>query len=44
MASAKPLSIAMKKGPVSGLLQVPQGARAAFVLAHGAGAGMNMRS
>jgi len=36
-----PLSIALDDGQrISGLLQVPPGARAGFVFAHGAGAGM----
>ena len=38
---AKPISIAVADGvSVSGLLQTPQHARACYVLAHGAGAGM----
>jgi predicted alpha/beta-hydrolase family hydrolase len=37
-----PVSIALDSGArVSGLLQAPPGARACYVLAHGAGAGMN---
>jgi uncharacterized protein len=41
-ASAQPIVIACEgSGTVSGLLQTPRGARAALVLAHGAGAGMN---
>ncbi len=37
----KPVSIALDDGAgVSGLLQAPPGARACYVLAHGAGAGM----
>lgn len=39
--TAKPLTIAVGDGiEVSGLLQLPQRARACYVLAHGAGAGM----
>jgi len=37
---ARPVAIAVDDGRVSGLLQAPPGARACFVLAHGAGAGM----
>ena len=38
---AKPITIAVGSDTrVSGLLQVPPGARAGYVLAHGAGAGM----
>jgi uncharacterized protein len=41
VATAKPLTIAVGDGVgVSGLLQAPQRARACYVLAHGAGAGM----
>src|SRR5258708_7473204 len=41
MADARSLSIALEDGQeVSGLLQSPPGARACYVLAHGAGAGM----
>lgn len=40
-ATAKPLRIPVGDGAeVSGLLQAPQGARACYILAHGAGAGM----
>jgi len=40
-AAAEPLSIELEDGQrVSGLLSVPPGARACYVLAHGAGAGM----
>ncbi len=40
-ATAKPISIAVADGvSVSGLLQTPPQARACYVLAHGAGAGM----
>lgn len=40
-ATAEPIAIAGEDGiTVSGLLQTPRGARAAIVLAHGAGAGM----
>jgi predicted alpha/beta-hydrolase family hydrolase len=40
-AAAEPLTIAVDAGTsVSGLLQAPPDARAAYVLAHGAGAGM----
>jgi hypothetical protein len=39
--SAKPVTISLDRGTqVSGLLHVPDGARACYVLAHGAGAGM----
>ena len=39
--STQPLSIEVETGVrVSGLLQVPAHARACYVLAHGAGAGM----
>ena len=39
---ANPVSITLDDGArVSGLLQAPRGARACYVLAHGAGAGMN---
>jgi uncharacterized protein len=42
MSSAEPISIAVNDAArVSGLLQTPPGARACYVLAHGAGAGMN---
>jgi len=41
-APVKPVSIALDGGAtVSGLLQAVPGARACYVLAHGAGAGMN---
>jgi hypothetical protein len=40
-APAKHLTVAVADGVVSGLLQVPPDARALYVLAHGAGAGMN---
>ena len=41
-ASAEPLTIDVGgKSRVSGLLQLPPNARALYVLAHGAGAGMN---
>jgi len=41
-ASAKPVDIAVSDAVrVSGLLQTPPAARACYVLAHGAGAGMN---
>jgi uncharacterized protein len=44
MSSAKPVRIAVSEDVgVSGLLQTPQRARACFVLAHGAGAGMTHR-
>jgi uncharacterized protein len=40
-AAAKPITIAVAENTqVSGLLQAPPGARACYVLAHGAGAGM----
>ncbi|HEX7559262.1 MAG TPA: alpha/beta family hydrolase [Usitatibacter sp.] len=40
-ASVKPLAITLEDGQkVSGLLQAPSNARACYVLAHGAGAGM----
>ena len=40
-ADPQPLSITLDDGQrVSGLLQAPEGARACYVLAHGAGAGM----
>jgi hypothetical protein len=41
-AASKPMRFTVneKAGKVSGLLQAPRGARALFVLAHGAGAGM----
>jgi len=38
--SARPVSIDVGAGRVSGLLQLPAGARCCYVLAHGAGAGM----
>jgi len=42
IASAEPISVAVDSGTrVSGLLQAPPRARACYVLAHGAGAGMN---
>ena len=37
---AEPLTLALGPQPVSGLWLLPQGARACYVLAHGAGAGM----
>jgi predicted alpha/beta-hydrolase family hydrolase len=37
---AEPVSIALTAGTVSGLLVAPKNARAAYVMAHGAGAGM----
>jgi predicted alpha/beta-hydrolase family hydrolase len=40
MTDAEPIVIESAGVRVSGLLQVPRGARAAYVLAHGAGAGM----
>lgn len=41
MTEAKPITIAIAGAdPVSGLWQAPAGARAALILAHGAGAGM----
>ena len=40
-ATVKPIAIACDGVAVSGLLQAPRGARAAVVLAHGAGAGMH---
>ena len=41
-AHAEPVTIASEEGVrVSGLLQMPPGARACYVLAHGAGAGMD---
>jgi hypothetical protein len=39
-AQAKRVTFAVERGKVSGLLQVPNAARACYVLAHGAGAGM----
>ena len=39
-AKAEPISIALKAGKVSGLVVAPTGARAVYVMAHGAGAGM----
>ncbi len=40
--AARPIMIGVDEGRrVSGLLQVPPGARACYVIAHGAGAGMN---
>ena len=42
MTDAKPVTIAIDENiRVSGLLQAPQSARACYVLAHGAGAGMH---
>lgn len=42
MSAAKPLTIPLAAGAtISGLLDAPAGARACYVLAHGAGAGMN---
>ena len=42
MAQPQAVTIAVDDaGRVSGLLQVPHGARACYVLAHGAGAGMS---
>ncbi len=42
--SPEPLSIALADDTrVSGLLQAPRGAKACYVLAHGAGAGMTHR-
>ena len=42
MSDAKPVTIAVDDATrVSGLLQAPKDARACYVLAHGAGAGMN---
>jgi predicted alpha/beta-hydrolase family hydrolase len=38
--ASRPVSIALGAASVSGLLDAPDGARAGFVLAHGAGAGM----
>ena len=39
--TAQPLTIVVgENDSVSGLLQVPPGARACYVMAHGAGAGM----
>ncbi|MFC5576502.1 alpha/beta family hydrolase [Lysobacter niabensis] len=41
MTAAKPLTLAIDAAsPVSGLLSAPEGARACYVFAHGAGAGM----
>jgi len=37
---AEPVSIALKAGKVSGLVVAPKDARACYVMAHGAGAGM----
>jgi uncharacterized protein len=37
---AEPVSIALKAGKVSGLIVAPKDARACYVMAHGAGAGM----
>jgi len=37
---AEPISIALKAGKVSGLVVAPKDARACYVMAHGAGAGM----
>ena len=37
---AEPIAIALTAGKVSGLLVAPKDARAAYVMAHGAGAGM----
>ncbi|HEY4266035.1 MAG TPA: alpha/beta family hydrolase [Micropepsaceae bacterium] len=39
-AQAKRVTFAVEGGRVSGLLQIPKAARACYVLAHGAGAGM----
>ena len=39
-AKAEPISIALKTGKVSGLVVAPKDAHAAYVMAHGAGAGM----
>ena len=45
LAEPRPLEIATEDGGnVSYLLQVPQNARARFVFAHGAGAGMTPRA
>ncbi len=41
--AAKPVSIELDEGQVSGLWDKPSGATAALVLAHGAGAGMTHR-
>jgi uncharacterized protein len=42
LGAAKPIAITVERGTrVSGLLQAPPRARACYVLAHGAGAGMN---
>jgi hypothetical protein len=41
MPTVEPLAIAVGDGSVSALLQTPPHPRAAYVLAHGAGAGMN---
>ena len=42
MTDAKPVTIAIDENiRVSGLLQAPKSARACYVLAHGAGAGMH---
>jgi predicted alpha/beta-hydrolase family hydrolase len=40
MSAPQPLTIIVDEQPVSGLLLAPAGARACYVLAHGAGAGM----
>ena len=40
MATARAIAIPLAEGPVSGLLLVPDGAGACYVMAHGAGAGM----
>jgi predicted alpha/beta-hydrolase family hydrolase len=40
MSEPKPLSIAVGDTEVSALLDVPEGARSCYVMAHGAGAGM----
>jgi predicted alpha/beta-hydrolase family hydrolase len=40
MATARDVTIPLEEGAVSGLLMVPDGAGACYVLAHGAGAGM----
>jgi predicted alpha/beta-hydrolase family hydrolase len=41
VTDAKPITITLEDGTrVSGLLQAPHNARACYVLAHGAGAGM----
>ncbi len=40
MTTARDLTIAVDNGTVSGILSVPEGAGACYVMAHGAGAGM----